>query len=273
MKEITVNKLTAYRQFLTDSHKLANTLGLSDADAKHELLLELTTHRLNGWSDKQVSQAIAANDPTLSFKVTYARKELLRRHYKQLNNQQATTQAMQVATGESYSIITLEPGQRTDSDMDTALGMLLPNVFANTATRLWVESVLRVGKDETQARYHQNARQFNQKLNRVCRYAEQHRERTIGLMKTTRDDNELKELEVLQGWYDLLATEDTDDHELGEYIRNNRDTFTELVDTPAIKQQGTVLESYEFATRADQYTLANIAAERKAKLERYLSLH
>lgn len=270
MNKKTVNLVTHYRQFVTESHKLANSLSIPDKDAKHEIMVELTQHRLSGWSDADICTAIFNNDIVISYKMTYARREILRRHYKQLHNQQQATHELAATVQDSY-VIDMSSSTRTQQDIDLAI-TLLPQIFANAKTCAWVESVLRVGAEETMEHFSQTPRAFTQKLNRVCKYAEQHRERTIGLMASRNDSNDMHQLEALTQWENLLANEDVTNKQLQRYITQHSRLVNDIVDTPKIKKQGKLVADWANADHADQYAFCNIMAERKAKLERYLTL-
>lgn len=267
----TIEAISNSQNFVTQTHKLANALNLSDADAKHLLMTELVEHRLNGMSDKQIQTYIDEENTWFSWRVTYSRKDLLRKRYKELHNQQQATRNMAATVQDSYSIIDMSRASRTQEDINAAIE-LLPQVFANENTRNWVESVLRVGADETQARYHQSRRQFNQKMNRVCRYAQQHRERTIGLMKSRNDESELKELESLKQWALLMANEDVTDKQIQRYLNQHGSLVADIVDTPKIKKQGQLVADWSNASNRDKYVFVNEMAARKERLEKYLTL-
>lgn len=271
MDSKTIDAITGYRQYVTDAHKLANSLAIPDADAKHLLMIEVTQHRLSGWSDADIVKAIANNDIVISYKMTYARRELLRKHYKQIHNESLAAHELAATSQDSYSIIDMDKSTRTKEDVDLAI-TLLPHIFANRSTCAWVESVLRVGKDETMTRYNQSRRQFSQKLNRVCRYASQNRKKIIGIMTNSEDEDELKELKSLTMWANMMANEDVTDKQIQQYISQHGSLVASIVDTPKIKYQGKLVADFANADHADQYTFCNLMAERKERLERYLTL-
>lgn len=271
MDDKTIIDLKNFRQYKTEVHKLSNSLCIPDKDAAEELLVELIGHRFNTWTDEKLQTALANNDINASYKITYARKELLRRHYKAINNKAKAVHELEANTDTSYEILTLDASERTRSDVDVAIG-LIDRIFANKATCEWVKSVLTVGAKETQARYSQSHRSFSQKLNRVCRYAVEHRERTIGLMKSRDNEGELKELKQLTVFADLIASEDCTDGAVQAFINENTQLVNDLIDTPAIKYQGKLVKDFATADNADKYELVNLLAERKEKLSSYLVL-
>lgn len=271
METSTVQAISHSQNFVTQAHKLANALNLSDADAKHELMIELTQHRLNGMSDEQVQTYIDEGNTWFSWRVTYAEKDIIRKHYKRLHNETLATHELQATVQNGYSIIDMDRATRTQQDIQAAIE-LLPQIFANRSTAAWTESVLRVGADTTMDRYHQSRRQFNQKMNRVCRYASQNRKKLIGILSNRQDEAELKELEALTQWAAIMANEDVTDKQLQRYISQHGALVADIVDTPKIKKQGKLVADWANADHADQYAFCNIMAERKAKLERYLTL-
>jgi hypothetical protein len=267
----TVNMLMSYRQFVTESHKLANALRLKDGDSKHLLLVELLEHRLSNTPDEVIANDVANNSPAFSFKITYARKDVIRKHYRTLAHKAKAEEDLSLTSQDSYVIAELNPDARTLDDMEAALE-LLPTVFSNSNTRNWVAYVLKHGKEETMEHFSQSARAFTQKLNRVCKYANTHRERTIGLMASRNDSNEMHQLEALTQWANMMADEDVTDKQLQQYISQHGSLVASIVDTPKIKKQGKLVADWANADHADQYAFCNIMAERKAKLERYLTL-
>lgn len=271
MEASTIEAITGYRQYVTEAHKLANSLSIPDADAKHELMVELTQHRLSGWTDDDITTAIRNNDIVISYKMTYARREILRRAFKAKRQQQQVTHTLATNVQDSYSIINMDRAVRTQQDIDAAIE-LLPQIFANKSTCHWVESVLRVGAEETQARYHMSLRQFSQKLNRTCKFASQHRKKIIGLMTNRNDESELKELEDLNTWALLMANEDVTDNQIQRFINQHGELVADIVDTPKIKHQGKLVADFAHADHADQYAFCNLMADKKARLEQYLTL-
>ncbi|WP_164511961.1 hypothetical protein [Lacticaseibacillus daqingensis] len=234
-------------------------------------MTELVEHRLNGMSDEQIQKAIADNDPTFSWRVTYAKRDCLRAYYKAKRQQQQAANGLVTMVQDSYSIIDMDRATRTQDDVQAAIE-LLPQIFANRSTCAWVESVLRVGAEETQARYHQSRRQFSQKTNRVCRYASQHRKKLIGIMSNRQDETELKELEALTQWAAMMANEDVTDKQIQHFLDQHGSLVADIVDTPKIKHQGKLVADWANADHADQYAFCNIMAARKERLEQYLVL-
>lgn len=271
MNEKTVKSITGFRQFKTETHKLANSLSIPDKDAKQLILVELTQHRLSGWSDADICTAIRNNDIVISYKMTYSRRDILRKHYKQLHNAQQATHELAATVQDSYSIIDMSASTRTQEDVDAAIE-LLPQIFSNAKTRDFVSSVLQHGELETRARYHMSRRQFSQKMNRVCRYASQNRKKLIGIMANRNDNNEMKELEALNTWTLMLENEDVTDKQLQRYLNQHGELISDIVDTPKIKHQGKLVADFAHADHADQYAFCNLMAERKERLEKYLTL-
>lgn len=238
-----VEELTHYRTFRVEKHKLANALHVSDQDAEQELLTELVEHRMARFDDDQVKKLITLDDAGFSFKIVYARKDILRAHYRTLRRQQETQE----------SLIDLQSDSRTQEDILQALD-LVPALFSNTATQEFVTCVLMHGKEETMKRMSLTKRQFSLKLWRTEQYCIAHRQKIIGLIKTKADEQLIKEHNRLQSLHDVLTDEASTDADIQAWCQNNQDYCDDVAGrVPGIHEQVEVIEAFATAPRDDQY--------------------
>lgn len=248
LNEKTIKQLISTPAFISNSNRLAYQLNISSQDASQQLLLELILHRLKNWMDTDVTMAITKDLQSLKWKIKYARKDIVRQSNKNANRE--LTKAQMLAGMESTS--------STDEETLEALE-LLPELFKNKATQSWAESVLRVGQKETMVRFGQTPRQFNNKLAKTCKYANQHRQ--------LKQRSHIKELKLLKEWDSLMTNEDTSDNDIQVFINSHQDYINEIVDSPLIKFQGRVLKDFA-SSGVDRYTLANLMADREQELHR-----
>ena len=257
MSEESISMIVSMPTFIKNANRLSYQLKMSRQDASQELLLELLDHRLRTWTNKDVTIAITKDLPSLKWKVKYARKDIVRKEAK-INSRELTKSQMMVG---------MEPQASNQSETLEALS-LIQELFKNKATKSWVESVLRVGQRETMANFNQTPRQFNNKLNKVCKYAVSHRERTRKMMNTKFDDKDMRELEV---WtqFDQLIT--LNPQNIQRFINQHIELFNDLVDSPLIKKQGVLLEDFEHADVSDKKSLIKLIKKRQASIERKLT--
>lgn len=253
LSEDTIKQLISLPAFISNASKLAYMLHISQKDASQELLLELLDHRLRLWSNKDVTMAIAKESPSLRWKVKYAAKDYYRRVNKDATREREKAHMVSHMTRQaSNEAETLEALER------------LPELFKNANTRDWCGSILRFGQKETMARFNgQTHRQFANKLNKVCKYARQHRQ-------PKQSNSHAKELHTLSEWNDLMADPDTDDNCIQAFINSHQDYIDEvIINTSLIKFQGKVLKDFAQAGK-DKYTFNELMHTRYIKLEQEL---
>jgi hypothetical protein len=194
--------------------------------------------------------AIAKESPSLRWKVKYAAKDYYRHLSKDATREREKAQM----------VAHMEPHVSSQSETLEALGRL-PELFKNANTRDWAESVLRVGQKETMARFNgQTQRQFNSKLNKVCKYARQHRQ-------PKQPSSNAKELHILIQWNGLMANQDTSDNDIQAFINSHQDYINEIINSPLVKFQGKLLKDFEHAGK-DKYILVNLMTAREQELDR-----
>ncbi|WP_375155880.1 hypothetical protein ACEVFU_07985 [Lacticaseibacillus paracasei] len=248
LSEKTIKMLVSTPVFLSNCNKLAYQLGISHQDASQELLLELLDHRLKSWSNDEVTLAIQRDLPSLGWKIKYAAKDYYRRVNKDAARELTKSQMM----------AGMEPHVSSQSETLEALERL-PELFKNKVTQGWAESVLRVGQRETMANFKMTPRQFNSKLNKVCKYARQHQQ-------LKQSNSHAKELHILGQWNGLMNDTGTTDDDVQAFIGLHEEYIDSIIDDPRIAYQGRLLKDFANAGK-DKYVLVNLMAKREQELK------
>ncbi|RNE47518.1 hypothetical protein FAM8407_00529 [Lacticaseibacillus paracasei] len=252
LSEKVIKELISTPVFISNASKLAYVQHVSRQDASQELLLKLMFHRLNSWSNDDVTLAVQRDLPSLKWRIKYARKDIVRKEAK-LNSQELEKASM---------VAHMEPQASNEAETLEALGRLR-ELFKNAHTRDWVESVLRVGQRETMVRFNQIPRQFNSKLVKVCKYARQHQHR----QPKQSNNSHTKELKLLKEWDDLMDDPDTDDNSIQSFIDQHEEYINEVINSPQVAFQGRLIKDFAHAGK-DKYVLVNLIAKRERELDR-----
>ncbi|MGY0383916.1 hypothetical protein [Lacticaseibacillus paracasei] len=248
LSEEVIKELVSTPAFISHCNKLAYELGISRLDASQELLLELLDHRLKSWSNDDVTLAVQHDLPSLKWRIKYARKDIVRKEAK-LNSQELE---------KAHMVAHMEPQASNEAETLEALGRLR-ELFKNANTRDWAESVLRVGQKETMVRFGQTPRQFNSKLNKVCKYCHQHRQ-------PKQPNSNAKELHILSEWDDLMADPDTTANDIQAFIGQHEEYINEVINSPQVAFQGRLIEDFKDAGK-DKYVFANLMVKREQELK------
>lgn len=165
ISEQTIRDLVTTTQFGQQAEILSCHMHEPLADASQDLILELLDHRLQSWTDLETEAAIFRELPSLSWRITFARKDIERRtwHSEKVEKDKADMLGL-----------TIPPDQTSEEDVNEAIERANA-IIHNYHSRKWIESVLRYGKEETMARYGQTNRQFQTKLRKMTCYLAAHR--------------------------------------------------------------------------------------------------
>lgn len=251
LSEKTIRGLITTPVFLANCNKLAYMLHMSHKDASQELLIELLSHRLRKWSDKDVTLAVQRDLPSLKWRIKYARKDLVRQSHKDATRE---VEKAQMLAG-------MEPQASNEAETLEALERLR-ELFKNANTRDWCGSVLRVGKSESMSRFNQTSRQFNNKLTKLCKYCHQHNRH----QQPKQSNNHTKELHILSEWDDLMADPDTTDDDVQTFIGQHEEYINEVINSPQVAFQGRLIKDFAHAGK-DKYALVNLMAKREQELK------
>ncbi|MCT3379465.1 hypothetical protein [Lacticaseibacillus paracasei] len=247
LSEQTVKELISTPVFISNASKLAYMLHDNIETASQELLLELMFHRLRLWSNKDLTLAVQRDLPSLKWRIKYARLDLVRKAVRDVSRE--LEKASMVAH--------MEPQASNEAETLEALGRLR-ELFKNAHTRDWVESVLRVGQRETMVRFNQTPRQFNCKLNKVCRYARK--------WQPKQSNSHEKELHILGQWDDLMNDTGTTDDDVQAFINSHQDYINEVINSPQVAYQVRLIKNLKHAGK-DKYILVNLMAKREQELK------
>lgn len=251
LSEKTIKELISTPAFISNASKLAYMLHMSrQRDASQELLIELLDHRLRTWSNKDVTMAIAKESPSLQWKIKFAAKDYYRRVNRSANRE----------LEKAHMVANMTQQASNEDEVLEALKRL-SELFKNANTRDWAESVLRVGQRETMVRFNQSPRQFNSKLNKVCKYAHQHRQ------PKQSNNSHTKELKLLKEWDDLMADPDTSDDDVQTFIGQHEEYINEVINSPQVAFQGRLIKDFAHAGK-DKYILVNLMMKCEQELDR-----
>ena len=269
----TIYKLERYRTFVGQVYKLCSSgIYSKPLNAAHDLLSELLEHRLRHMTNRQIEEAIAEDNEVFSYKIIYAEKDLVRKHYRDIAKEKRMAElvANGMPANDSSLPVDLGTNTRTTDDIQEAIS-LLPYIFSNRQTQEWVAYVLNYGQQETMAHFGQSPRAFRQKLLRSCKLAEQRQLTTVGLLENQEDKAMLSELETLTSFAQLLADEATTATDIQRWIASHKQYVEDIIGlTPGIKYQATLVNHFAKASLPDQYAFVNACQSRLDSLQHKL---
>lgn len=260
----TIKQLIAWRTFKTNQHLVANQLKLSDNDAQQELLNELIEHRFKKYTASQLAELVVAHDANLGWSITYARLDLISRHYKQLGKRAQMEHAAElkdVSTG----IIKLA---NDSGDMTSISEFKLQQVvaqFPTDKTRLFVDMTLRYGRLEAQAVLKLTNKQYQRRLRNATSYVAKHSDKFSLVTNQVRD----RQLYVLNSLNELFSIIDKEGN-IQEWIDSHIKLVNELLADSEVRYQGAVLNHWETTNRADQYAFVRICISQQNKAQLWL---
>ncbi|RMW49943.1 hypothetical protein [Lactiplantibacillus pentosus] len=266
INESTLNSLLKWRTFKTNVHLSANQLKLSDSDATQELLDELVSHRFKRYSTSQLSELITAHDTNLGWSITYARLDLVSKHYKQLGKRAQMEHAAEledVSTG----IIKLANDNGDTTNISEFKLQQVVSMFPTDKTRLFVDMTLRYGKLETMAVLKLNNKQYARRLRNATAYATKHRSKFDLVTDRDRD----RQLYVLNSLNQLDSIiNETQIGTVQDWIDSHVKLTNELLSESTVSFQGAVLNHWETASNKDKYAFIRAAINAQTKAQQWL---
>ncbi|KZT78019.1 hypothetical protein [Lactiplantibacillus plantarum] len=256
-----IKQLINWRTFRTNQHAVANTLKLSDNDAQQELLNELFSHRFNRYTATQLSELVTAHDTNLGWSITYARLDLVSKHFKQLGKRAQMEHAAEledVSTG----IIRLSDDNGNTTDISEFKLQQVVAQFPTDKTRLFVDLTLRYGKLETMAVLKLNNKQYQRRLRNATSYVNKCRSK-FDLVTDNKRDSKLYMLNSLNELFSTIDKEGS----IQSWIDSHTKLVNELLADSTVRYQGTILRAFEQASKSDQYAFIRecIGAQTKAQ--------
>lgn len=264
LNESTLNELLKWRTFKTNVHLVANQLKLSDEDATQELLNELVSHRFKRYSASQLNDLVTGHDANLGWSITYARLDLISKHYKQLGKRAQMEHAAEledVSTG----IIKMADDNGNTTEISEFKLQQVVSQFATKSSRLFVDLTLRYGKTECQAVLKLTNKQFNRKLRNCLSYISKHRSK-FDLVTDNRRD---RQLYILNSLNELFSTIDKRG-DIQSWINSHIKLTNELLADSAVRYQGTIIRAFNQASKSDQYAFIREAIGAQAKAQLWL---
>lgn len=262
-----LNRIIASRTFKTNTHNIANRLVISDVDAQELLCSELAEHRLAKYNNSEIASLLDARDPNLLWKVTYAAKDVISKHYRALGKRAEHEYHGQLADIET-GIIKLANGDKVENINEYQLSKVVQQ-FATQSSRLFVDLLLRYGKTETMAQMRLTNKQFNRKLRNCLSYVNKHRSK-FDLVTDNKRDRQLYVLNSLNE-LDAIINETREGSIQGWIDDNHTKLVNELLADSDVRYQGAVLNHWETASKADQYAFIRRCINAQTKAHEWIN--
>lgn len=254
MNDALIQKLMQSRCFKTNTHLVANTCHIEGHESSQLLILQCLKRR--------VHPPVTSK---MEWRVTYAAKDVIHQYYEQQGAQKDLINNLKKASKpKSIQEQVAELGY-SNREILNIISLAIPN----KKTQQFAGSVLLQGAEETMAKFNLTKRQFKRKLNRLVKYAEQHKTK----FKEVVDEYEMisikAELEILKQYTTIMETSEDPEVEVAELFHDYTEYYDNLIGecTPYIKEPNKILNHYWLANKQDQYSLNNYIYERIAKLE------
>lgn len=262
INESTLNSLLKWRTFKTNVHLVANQLKLSDLDATQELLDELVSHRFKRYSTSKLSELITAHDTNLGWSITYARLDLVSKHYRQLGKRAQMEHAAELEDVSTGIIKLADDNGNTTNISEFKLQKVVAQ-FPTGKTRLFVDLTLRYGKLECQSVLKLTNKQYQRRLRNATSYVNKHRSKFDLVTDSKRDS----QLYVLNSLNELFSIIDKDGN-IQTWIDSHIKLTNELLANSTVRYQGTIIQAFNQASKSDQYSfvIEAIGAQAKAQL-------
>lgn len=200
--------IQATRNFSTQSHILANDFNLSSKDAE-SLLLERIYHRLQ--SGKEFNDWVT----------TFSRKDCER----SLGNE-ARYKAEHVDDGYQMDSL-VNPSTEVAEELSDDV---LEQIFPDSRSRAFVQSVLSSGKKETMSSFGLTKQQFNSRLNHRIKYCHDHSALINRVLATDERKALIKQQRLIQVLLDDVDNPEIDDQGLNVMIATFFDYYPVLHD-------------------------------------------
>lgn len=267
-----IEKLITTRTFKTNKHQLANQLKISDKDASEMLLIKVLKSRLKNEKIEDINKKIKNRDVKLLWKITYAKKDVIRDHFKSLINEQKLNDLITLNV-QSNIDGKAEKDEKKEKDNRTELIIkLIPQIFNRKKTAEWVGMVLEHGKEETQAVLGQTDKKFNDKLFWTLKYIDEHRDQIDEILMMERNKKSKHEVQILDEFINSIESEEYSEGKFQELINEHYEYIDDLVgQIPMIYSPLLLVDDWEIACLKDKYKLINMIYKRKNELEKRMS--
>lgn len=263
----TIKQLINWRTFRTNRNAVANTLKLSDEDSTQELLNELIEHRFKKYTATELAELITAHDVNLGWAITYARLDLISKHYKQLGKRAQMEHAAELEDVSTGIIRLADDNGKTTNISEFKLQQVVAQ-FPTDKTRLFVDMTLRYGRLECQVVLKLSSKQYQRRLRNATSYVNKHRSKFDLVTSTVRDHqlyvlNSLNELDaIINGTREGSIQDWIDGH--------TKLTNDELLADSEVRYQGTIIRAFNQASKSDQYAFIRKCISQQAKAQEFL---
>jgi len=267
INDSTIRAIISWRTFQTNQHAVANALKWSDEDAQQELINELIEHRLKKYTASQLSELITAHDVNLGWVITYARLDLISKHYKQLGKRAQMEHAAELEDVSTGIIKLNDDSGKTTEISEFKLQQLIAQ-FPTDKTRLFVDMTIRYGKLEAQAVLGISSKQYWRRLRNATSYAAKHSDKFSRVNDQARD----RQLYVLNSLNELDAIiNGTREGSIQDWIDSHVKLVNELLADSEVRYQGVVLNHWETASNKDKYAFIRQVISQQTKAQQWIN--
>lgn len=263
INEDNLNRIINTRTMSTGIHTIANRLVISDADALELLCTELVEHRLSKYSNSELASLLDDKDPNLLWKITYAARDVVSKHFRALGKRAEHEYHGQLADIET-GIIKLAEGDKVEDISEYQLAKVTQQ-FATQSSRLFVDLLLRFGKTETMAQMRLTNKKFNRKLRNCLSYISKHQSK-FDLVTDNKRDSQLYVLNSLNGLFSIIDKEG----DIQSWINCHVKLVNTLLSNSTVRYQGAILNHWETASNKDKYAFIRQASTQQTKAQEWL---
>ncbi|MCA1344046.1 hypothetical protein [Lactiplantibacillus pentosus] len=261
-----IKRLINWRTFKTNVHAVANQLKLSDNDAQQELLSELISHRFNRYTATELLELVTAHDTNLGWAITYARLDLISKHYKQLGKRAQMEHAAELEDVSTGIIKLADDNGKTTEISEFKLQQVVAQ-FPTGKTRLFVDMTLRYGKLETMAVLKLTNKQYQRRLRNATAYAAKHSDKFSLVTDRVRD----RQLYILNSLNELDAIiNGTREGSIQDWIDSHTKLVNTLLSESTVHYQGAILNHWETASNKDKYAFVRECISQQNKAQQWL---
>ncbi|WP_102116010.1 hypothetical protein [Lactiplantibacillus plantarum] len=261
-----LHRIINTRTFKTNTHNIANQLVISDMDAQELLCTELAEHRLSKYSNSEIASLLDARDPNLLWKVTYAARDVVSKHFRALGKQAEHQYHGQLADIET-GVISIAIGDKVEQINEYQLAKVTQQ-FATRSSRLFCDLLIRYGKNETMAQMRLTNKQFNRKLRNCQSYISKHRSKFDLVTDRVRD----RQLYILNSLNQLDAIiNETREGNIQDWIDGHVKLVNELLADSEVRYQGTIIRAFNQASKSDQYAFIDQCINAQAKAQAWIT--
>ncbi|WP_099045144.1 hypothetical protein [Leuconostoc citreum] len=237
----TIELLTESDSFAMNVNQLAYSLKITKEQAKSELLYELYVHRLK-------DNITGPLTPAEQRMITYARKDIERNYFKELNEVIENEVSDEVVDIEnipkvSYVLDTYE--------IDNYQFNTLLNCFHSTQ-RNFVSRLILTGQERTQESLDLTTKRFNQQLKRILAYVKSHKERFRQELTMNVEKDRRQTINDIDEFFSVYESPFVTNQQILDEFLKHQDEEPFAIALDRVKYQGKLFEDWNgYAERTE----------------------